>query len=36
MSEHVGPILIFDSKEEWERNNLQQQQEGPSQQEEPT
>jgi hypothetical protein len=23
-SEHVGPIFIFDSKEEWEWDNLQQ------------
>ncbi len=36
MSEQVGPILIFDSKEELERDDLQQQKEGPSQQEEPT
>ncbi len=32
-SEHVGSIFIFDSEEEWERNDLQQQQKGPSQQE---
>ncbi len=30
-SEHVGPILISDFEEEWGCDDLQQQQEGPSQ-----
>jgi hypothetical protein len=36
MSEHVSLILISDFDEEWEWDNLQQQQDGPLQQEEPT
>jgi len=35
-SEQVGLIFIFGTKEEQEQDNLQQYQEGPSQQKEPT